>query len=405
MTSKVLVLNSGSSSLKFKLFENTRETLRAIVSGVVERIGDPESTTSAKILDQGPNGKTSMQEPVQDHTAALDVVLKFLRSSYSSALQKEVSAVGHRVVHGGFHSEPQVVTDKLRREIQEAAALAPLHNPANLQGITAATKLFPECPQVAVFDTAFHQTMLAQAYMYALPWELWEKDKIRRYGFHGTSYRYLRDQAAQMLHKPVDKLNMIAFHIGAGASVCAIKEGVCIDTSMGLTPLEGLVMGVRCGDIDPAVVTHLQSTHGWSTQELDKVLNKKSGLMGLCGQSDVRNVLENVKKGDERAVIALDVYVHRIRKYLGSYLIQFGGNLDALVFSAGVGENSARVRQLVCEGLEAFGIQADDSLNAKLVGKAGEFQASGSAMKLLVIPTDEELSIAQQTLELVASQQ
>jgi acetate kinase len=403
MASKsVLVLNAGSSSLKFKLFQQAGAGLSAVVSGLVERIGDTSnSQLKTNILD-GPNkGSASVKEPVSDHVQALDLAASYLSESYSSSLRDQVKAVGHRVVHGKHIAEPALITKDVQRVIEEAADLAPLHNPANLQGITAATKLFPDCPQAAVFDTAFHQSMPPHAYMYALPYKMYQEKGVRKYGFHGTSYRYITEKAAKMLGKPQDQVNIIACHIGAGASMCAIRNGKCVDTTMGLTPLEGLVMGIRSGDLDPAVVLYLQNSYGYSTSEMDKLLNKQSGLLGLCGQADLRSVLQQAEQGDERAQLALHVFVHRVRKYIGSYLVHLHGKVDAIVFSAGVGENSPPARKLFCADLEKFGITLDQSKNEQHIGKAGEIQADGASIKVLVIPTDEELSIAQQTLEIV----
>lgn len=402
---KVLVLNAGSSSLKFKLFDEAKSKLVASVSGLIERIGDTaNSQLVGNILTGDSKGKSTHKEGIKDHTAALDVAMNFLQNSYSKSIREQVQAIGHRVVHGKNVGKAMLVTPDIEKLIKDAADLAPLHNPANLQGITAATSIFPGQPQVAVFDTAFHQSMLPHAYMYALPYELYEKNAVRKYGFHGTSYLYLVRQASKMLNKPESEVNIIACHIGAGASMCAIEKGKCIDTSMGLTPLEGLVMGTRCGDLDPAVMLYIQNATGRGPKEMDKLVNKESGLLGLAGINDIRAILEASAQGNERANLAMNVFVHRIRKYLGAYMVHLKGKVDAIVMSAGVGENSPAVRSLLLEGLESFGVTVDESRNKEHIGKSGEIQTDDSPVKVLVIPTDEELSIAQQTIEVIRSQ-
>ncbi|KAL3156628.1 activator of C kinase protein 1 [Trebouxia sp. C0009 RCD-2024] len=401
---KVLVLNAGSSSLKFKLFDNAKSQLIASVSGLIERIGDTSNSQLVGNILTGDNqGKATHKEAIKDHTSALDVAMNYLQDSYSKSVRQQVHAIGHRVVHGKDTGEAKLVTPDIEKLIQDAAALAPLHNPANLQGIMAAKSIFPGQPQ-AVFDTAFHQSMPAHAYMYALPYELYEKNAVRKYGFHGTSYLYLLRQASKMLNKPENELNLIACHIGAGASMCAIEKGRCIDTSMGLTPLEGLVMGTRCGDLDPAVVLYIQNATGRGPKEMDKLFNKESGLLGLAGKSDIRAILEESAKGSDRANLAMNVFVHRIRKYLGAYMVHLKGKVDAIVMSAGVGENSPPVRKLLLADLQSFGVSIDESKNRQHTGRPGEIQAEGSLVKVLVIPTDEELSIAQQTLDVIKAQ-
>ncbi|KAK9908838.1 hypothetical protein WJX75_003571 [Coccomyxa subellipsoidea] len=405
MGSSLLVVNSGSSSLKFKLFNRLAEKqLSAVVTGLVERIGDTEHSRLVATNEKDANnpGKQVFQEPLSDHTAALDYVLNYLRLRYSNNIKEEVEAMGHRVVHGKHISEPVLVNEEVMQVIKEAAELAPLHNPANLQGIVAASLVFPDCPQVAVFDTAFHQSMPASAYVYALPYEYYEKLHVRKYGFHGTSVKYLVNQASGMLGKDASEVNLIVAHLGAGASVTAVKDGKSVDTSMGLTPLEGLVMGTRSGDIDPAVLLYLMDKCGLSAHEADTMLNKKSGFLGICGKADVRAVLEEADAGNERAKLAIEVYLHRLRRYIGAYLIHLQGDVDAIIFSAGMGENSALLRGRALEGLQKFGISVDPARNEATVrGKQGEIQSSESQVKVLVIPTDEELSIAQQTLEVL----
>ncbi|KAL0054503.1 hypothetical protein WJX82_009852 [Trebouxia sp. C0006] len=402
---KVLVLNAGSSSLKFKLFDEAKNKLVASVSGLIERIGDTSNSQLVGNILSGDNkGKSTHKEDIKDHTAALDVAMNYLQDSYSKSVRDQVHAIGHRVVHGKDVGKAMLVTAEIEKLIKDAADLAPLHNPANMQGISAAKSIFPGQPQVAVFDTAFHQSMSPHAYMYALPYELYEQNAVRKYGFHGTSYLYLVRQASKMLNKPENELNIIACHIGAGASMCAIENGKCIDTSMGLTPLEGLVMGTRCGDLDPAVVLYIQNATGRGPKEMDKLFNKESGLLGMAGKSDVSVILEESAQGNERANLAMNVYVHRIRKYIGAYMVHLKGKVDAIVMSAGVGENSPPVRKLLLADLENFGVSIDESKNEQHIGKPGEIQTDDSHVKVLVIPTDEELSIAQQTLEVIRAQ-
>lgn len=407
MASRVLVINAGSSSLKFKLFDVVGSSLRASISGLLEQIGHVEnSRMTTKRLDGEGNGrKDEKKVAIPNYTVGLDLLLSHLQETCSSSIASEVRAVGHRVVHGKAISRPVLIGAGVKEAIRQAAQLAPLHNPANLEGIEAATKIFSGCPQVAVFDTAFHQTMPPHASTYALPLALATAHGIRRYGFHGTSYMYLVREAARMMGRPASDLNIIACHIGAGASMCAIQGGECIDTSMGMTPLEGLVMATRCGDIDPAVLLYLQDHLGMTSAQLDKLLNKQSGLVGLAGSGDLRTVTENAARGEERAKLALEVYAHRLRKYLGAYWVHLGAKVDAIVFSAGVGENSALMRRMALQGLEGMGIHLDDSQNEAMVGgKAGSISPPDSPVSLLVIPTDEELSIAQQAWELVQQQ-
>ncbi|CAG9466849.1 unnamed protein product [Pedinophyceae sp. YPF-701] len=409
MADKVLVLNSGSSSLKYKLFSSLGaggKKLLAVASGLVERIGESQTHMVTKIATEGkPPEKVEVSQPMPDHGVALTAVLDLLRSRFSASIADDVKVVGHRVVHGGSLGKPEIVTEKVIKTIERAASLAPLHNPPNLTGIHAATGIF-HCPQVAVFDTAFHMTMPPPAYTYALPRALCEEHAIRRYGFHGTSYKYVSARAAQMLGRPISDVNLIVCHLGAGSSICCIQNGVSIDTSMGLTPLEGLVMASRSGDIDPAIVMYLHNNAGMSNADIDTLLNKKSGLLGICGNKDFRSILETIKEkpGSEearRSELAFNVFVHRVRKYLGSYMVQLGGRVDAIVFTAGIGENAAAVRQAIVHGLEPLGVSLDTCTNLKTVGEAGVISDAASKIKVMVVPTDEELSIAEQSLETI----
>lgn len=405
MLARLLVVNAGSSSLKFRVFQQTAQGLVGGLGGNCECIGETNrSTLIAKGPDaSGEAGKWTIKTGAADHVSAMQSILSFLQSILSTSFKSEVMAVGHRVVHGLDSSAPALLGPAALAKIQQAVVLAPLHNPAALQGIQAASKVFGDhTPQVAVFDTAYHQTMPPKAFMYGLPRELYTQHSIRRYGFHGTSHQYLAQQAAAMLGKPLEQLNAISCHLGNGSSVAAIRGGCSVDTSMGMTPLEGLLMGTRSGDLDPAVVLHLQNQLHLSPKEADTLLNKKSGLLGVCGHNDLRLVIERAEQGDELAQLALDMFVYRVRKYLGAYLAALDGQADALIFSAGIGENSSIVRRLVCAGLQGMGIELDDGKNRAAVGgKDGDIASSASRLRVLVIPTDEELAIAQQTLAVV----
>ncbi|KAG6541230.1 hypothetical protein Mapa_017391 [Marchantia paleacea] len=395
----VLVLNTGSSSIKYALY-NMGKTASCVYQGLVEGIGTPKSSITHKNLQTVQDVRLQGLD-VGDHKVGLKKVVELLRLGEGPSTN--IYAVGHRVVHGGEAlTKPSIITSEVKNAIDRASPLAPLHNPPSLQGINVAEELF-HCPQVAVFDTAFHSTLPPHAYIYALPYKLYEELGIRRYGFHGTSYRYLLGRASEMLKKHKEEVNIILFHIGAGASMAAVKQGICIDTTMGVTPLEGLVMATRCGDVDAAVVGILGAQRGMEVGDVSNVMNKQSGLFGLCGDKDMRTIIQAAKSGSERHALALKVFVHRIRKYLGAYLVQLGGDVDALVFSAGIGEASGHIRGLVCEGLQNFGIELDEQENEDGHIGAKEIQSHSSKIKVLVIPTDEELSIAQQTLEVVES--
>lgn len=393
---RLLVLNAGSSSLKFKVFEGRRDGgLTMKLSGMAEKIGEEESVLKNKDVD---GKKTERRGRLADHKEAL-------RASFDvmGLDPQDFMAVGHRVINGGDRISKAVrITPEVKAIIQDMIPLAPLHNAKNLVGIESAEAVFGEDkPQVAVFDTAFHQTMPPSSYMYAVPHkEIYEDLKVRRYGFHGSSYAYLVDRTAKLLGRDKTSLNMILLHLGAGASMACIEGGKCIDTTMGLTPLEGLVMGTRCGDIDPGAVLFLVEKFGF--KETDNILNRRSGLLGLCNSLDMRDVQQLIDNKDPQACLALDIYCHRIQKYLGAYLVELRNKLDVIVFSAGVGENSVITRQRACEGLEAFGIELDpDRNNSK--PHEGSIHRDTSKVKILVVPTDEELHIAEQTLEIVGA--
>lgn len=395
----ILVLNSGSSSLKYKLYQMTNEEVLA--AGLVERIG---STTGNAIINHqvGTGDKIRIEQKVADHGEALKAVLDFLIDPNQRVIKTldEIKAVGHRVLHGGeIFSDAVVVNDKELELIESLRELGPLHMPANIMGIKACRDLMPNTPQIAVFDTAFHQTMPRSSFLYALPYEYYEKYKIRRYGFHGTSHRYVSQRAAQILGKKSDKLKMITLHLGNGSSAAAIKDGKVFDTSMGFTPLEGFVMGTRCGDIDPAIVPYLQNVLKLNPTEMDNLMNKKSGFLGMTGFSDLRDIQKAREEGNERAHDVYNVFIQRIVKYVGSYFAELGG-LDVLVFTAGIGENDISVRADVCSKLTHLGIDFDFKKNEELRGKEAIVSKSRSKVTVMVVPTNEELLIARDSYHL-----
>lgn len=369
---RILVLNAGSSSIKYQLFGMENEAVLA--KGQVDRIGEPGSE-------------------VRSHQEALQRIVDNLQAEGAVRGREDLDAIGHRVVHGGelFH-RPVLIDDEVVSAIREMVPLAPLHNPANLQGIEVAQRLFPGTPQVAVFDTAFHQSMPPTAFRYAIPEAFYRLHRVRRYGFHGTSHKYVAQQAAILLQRDLADLNMITLHLGNGCSAAAIAGGRSIDTSMGMTPLEGLVMGTRCGDIDPALHFYLQRELELPSAEIESLLNKQSGLKGLCGVSDMREVEQRIDAGDEAALLAESMFVYRIRKYIGAYAAVLG-RLDAVVFTGGIGEHSPRIRARVCDGLGLLGIALDAERNQATHGER-QIQLADSAVELLVIPTNEELEIA-----------
>ena len=397
---KVLVLNSGSSSIKFQLFE--AEGWQAIASGTVGRIGEPEGEIRRKW--RGSDGSEQSCEdrvPIPNHREGIDRIIAGLRQSGALTDVSELAAIGHRVVHGGerFRS-PTVADDSVANAIREVIPLAPLHNPGHLIGIEVARELFPGVPSVAVFDTAFHQTMPRTAYRYAIPEYLYKEHRVRRYGFHGTSHRYVGERAAAFLGLPFEKCNLITLHLGNGASATAIREGKSIDTSMGMTPLEGLVMGTRCGDIDPAIHFYLCKNLGLDNETLDDLFNRQSGLLGICGVNDMREIQRLADEGDERAELAIGITAHRIKKYIGAYYAELG-RVDAIVFTGGIGENDADTRCRSCENLEVLGIMMDDEANLSPQRGERRISTADSRVQVLVIPTNEELAIAQQALAAV----
>jgi len=393
------VLNSGSSSLKYQLFEMGDR--RVLASGIAERIGEAGSRLVHRQAEGEGREVTVPGQPVPDHAAAVDRIDAVLSAAGLLDADDALAGIGHRVAHGGDRFEgPTRIDAKVIEAIRELSSLAPLHNPANLLGIETALRRRPGVPQVAVFDTAFHQTLPPHAYRYAIPERWYSSHGVRRYGFHGTSHAYVARAAAARLQRPIEELRLITLHLGNGASACAIAEGRSVETSMGLTPLEGLVMGTRSGDLDPAVLGHVVRESGRSLEEVEAALNEESGLVGLCGASDLRDVLEREARGDDRARLAVDVYVHRIRKYIGAYTAVLG-HVDALVFTAGVGENSPDVRERVCAGLEGLGIRIDSERNRSATSGVRAIDAGEGAVRVLVVPTNEELEIAEQTLRCI----
>ncbi|MFF9848578.1 acetate kinase [Streptomyces litmocidini] len=395
--SRVLVLNSGSSSVKYQLLD-MRDDSR-LAQGLVERIGEETS----RIAHTPPKGgeKRERNGPIADHAAALKAVAEELAADGLGLDSPELAAIGHRVVHGGLRfTEPTVIDGEVLAEIERLVPVAPLHNPANLVGIRTAMAMRPDLPQVAVFDTAFHTTMPESAARYAIDVETADAHRIRRYGFHGTSHAYVSRETARLLGKEPEEVNVIVLHLGNGASASAVRGGRCVDTSMGLTPLEGLVMGTRSGDIDPAVTFHLMRNADMSAEEVDVLLNKKSGLVGLCGDNDMREIRRRIDEGDERAALAFDVYVHRLKKYIGAYYAVLG-RVDAVAFTAGVGENAAPVREAAITGLEELGLAVDADLNSVRSDEARIISPVYARVAVAVVPTDEELEIARQSYALV----
>jgi len=401
----ILVINTGSSSIKYQLFDMDEK--QALVSGLAEKIGEETSILTHKLNSTNGDSRSKVEnERLADHGAGLARIVELLTDSEYGVIKdkSEISAVGHRVVHGGEAFKSSIVIDDLViGAIKENIPLAPLHNPPNLTGIEVARNLFPDAPQVAVFDTAFHQSIPRRAYLYAVPYEMYLKNRVRRYGFHGTSHAYVAETAAEFLGRPLEELKLITVHLGNGASMAAIKNGECIDTTMGLTPLEGLVMGTRSGDLDPALPFFLATNLNLSLKDVDRILNKESGMKGLCGTNDMRDVEEKAAQGDERAKAALDVYAYRIKKYIGAYCAALGG-LDAILFTAGIGENSSLIRRMCCEELGDIGITLDETKNRERRKDNREISASDSRIKVLVIPTNEEKKIALETMRVLQNQ-
>ena len=396
---KVLVLNCGSSSIKYKLYDMNGQ--KELASGGIEKIGLPDSFLKFTLSD---GSKQVITQEIKEHTAGIELILKTLTDAKYGAIKSldQIDAVGHRVVHGGdkFCSSV-VINQEVIDKIEECVDLAPLHNPANLKGIYAIQKILPKVPQVAVFDTSFHQTMPSYAYMYALSYDYYEKYGVRRYGFHGTSHRYVAKRGCEFLGLDLENSRIITAHIGNGGSITAIKNGKSIDTSMGMTPVEGLMMGSRSGSVDPGVLTYLMEKENLSTQQINDIINKKSGLVGVSGvSSDMRDIENAIEQGNERARLAMDMYFYYILKYISGYIAVLGG-VDAIIFTGGVGENQPIMRKYVCDSLAFLGVDFNNELNDRIKGRETELTFPNSKVRVAVIPTNEELAIAIDTEELV----
>lgn len=393
----ILVINSGSSSLKYQLF-NVEEK-KVIGKGLVERIG----LEGSKLTQTKDGVKTVVEVDMPTHVEAVKTVFEALVNEEYGLVKStdEIDAIGHRIVHGGETTESQVVDEELKEIIKEYTKFAPLHNPAGLLGVEACEKIVPGKPNVAVFDTAFHGTMPAKNYMYAIPYGLYEEHKIRRYGFHGTSHKYVARRTAEIMGESLENLNLITIHLGNGSSITAIKEGKSINTSMGLTPLEGLTMGTRSGDIDPSIILFLLEELGYTTDQVENMINKESGALGISGlSSDFRDLEEAAAEGNVRAKLALEMFVQRARKYLGSFIVELG-HVDAICFAGGIGENSDIMRERIIRGLEDIGIELDPYKNNGLRGKEEQISTFESKVKIFIVPTNEELMIAQETQEVL----
>ncbi len=400
--SKILVINCGSSTIKYQLFN--MDTKEVLCSGLVEKIGEATSRiTHKKLPDTDAATKTVVEERFPTHAEGMQKAVEMMTTGDTAVItdMSEIQGVGHRIVHGGSYFKPMIVTPEVVENLRKVIPLAPLHNPGHLIGIEVAEKIFSAATHVVVFDTAFHQTMPAEAYMYPLPYEIYEKYAVRKYGAHGTSHKYVARRAAELLDKPLEETNLITCHIGSGSSISAIKNGKCIDTSMGLTPLDGLMMGTRCGSIDPATVGFLMRNAGMDIDAVDKMMTKQSGLLGIAGANDIRDVHAKIAEGDERSKLALDMLVYRIRGYIGNYFAQLNGELDALVWTAGLGENDEIVRRAVIHGLTGLGFKLNEAENDKRPGEWALISDKDSRFKIYIIRTNEELEIANETAALM----
>jgi len=397
---KILVLNAGSSSVKYQLFE--MKDNRVLASGMVEKIGESDSLAKIKYHDaNGCEQKIERTHSIANHDAALAIISALLIESEVIASLDELSGIGHRVVQGGsLFRKPMLVTADVIEGIEKLIPLAPLHNPGHLAGMKVSLEQSPSVPQVAVFDTAFHATLPEYAYLYALPYKLFLEANVRRYGFHGTSHHYVAKQAAMYLGIKMESLNAITLHLGNGASMCAIKNGQSVDTTMGLTPLEGLIMGTRSGDIDPAILFYLARTQGYTIDRLDTLLNKESGLKGICGNNDMREIGKMAEEGNAQAKLALEMFNYRLKKYIGAYSAVLG-RVDCIIFTGGIGENDSDVRRNSCSNLHNLGIEIDEKINHQRCTQITQISTPNSNVKVLVIPTNEELEIALQTKEVI----
>ena len=396
---KILVINAGSSSLKYQLFNMKNTSVMA--GGIIERIGESQGILTHNIFVQGFEKKLVREQEIKNHKRGMHLAVNLIIDSKAGVIDDitQIDAVGHRVVQGGeAFGSAILIDDNVKQAIRDNTPLAPLHNPPNLVGIQIAEELFPNIPNIAVFDTEFHQTMPPKAFLYALPYEYYTKFKVRRYGFHGTSHKYVSRKAAMLMGKDIDKINLITLHLGNGCSICAVEKGECKDTSMGMTPLAGIMMGSRTGDIDPAIIGYLLEQTGMTIKELDNVLNKKSGLLGICGLNDMRDIHEASAKGKTKASLAIDMFCFQVKKYIGAYAAVLG-HVDALVFTAGVGENDHIIRAKVCENLLFLGIQIDPEKNRQKKSKPFFLHSQDSRIQVWVVPTNEELQIAREVVQ------
>ena len=400
---KVLVINAGSSSLKYQLLNMDNESVMA--SGLVERIGDASGVITHKKNNGAGEEKTVIEQAIPNHKDGMHMVIDLITDPEKGVIsnKNEIVAIGHRVVQGGELFKCSIrIDESVKKAIRDNNPLAPLHNPANLMGIEVAEDLFPGTPNVAVFDTEFHQTMPAKAFLYALPYEYYKELRIRRYGFHGTSHKYVANKAAALIGKKPEEVNVITVHLGNGCSMAAVKKGECVDTSMGMTPLAGVMMGTRSGDFDPAIIPYLVKHKGMNVDDIDDVLNKKSGLKGICGMNDMRDIHAKADQGDEMAKLAVDMFAYRVKKYIGAYTAVLG-TVDIVAFTAGIGENDDIVRKEICEDMSGLGIVIDLDKNNGRFPSAKAIHKDGSKVQVWVIPTNEELQIAQDTVDTLKS--
>ncbi len=398
---KVLVINAGSSSLKYQLLNMENEAVMA--SGIVERIGDEKGKLTHKKMNDSGEEKIVIEQPIPDHKVGMHLVIDLITDNEKGVIadKNEITAIGHRVVQGGESFSTAIrIDDSVKTAIRENNPLAPLHNPANLMGIEVAEELFPGTPNVAVFDTEFHQTMPAKAFLYALPYDYYKELRVRRYGFHGTSHKFVANQAAKLHNKKPEEVNVITVHLGNGCSMAAVKGGKCVDTSMGMTPLAGVMMGTRSGDIDPAIIAYIMENKNMTIQEIDTVFNKQSGLKGICGMNDMRDIHDNVAKGDDMAKLAVDMFAYRVKKYIGAYTAVLG-TVDVVAFTAGIGENDDIVRAAVSEDMTGLGIELDLEKNKGRASEPKAIHKAGSPVQVWIIPTNEELQIAQDTVNIL----
>ena len=398
---KILVINAGSSSLKYQLFN--MEDTSVMARGSIERIGEPQGILTHHKCLPGQKKKIIKEQEIKSHKLGMHLAADLIIDQNTGVIDniKHIDAIGHRVVQGGETFESAVLIDtKVKQAIKDNSPLAPLHNPPNLVGIIEAEQLFPGIPNIAVFDTEFHRTLPPKAFLYALPYEFYKKFKVRKYGFHGTSHKYVSGKAAKLMGKDIDKINLITIHLGNGCSICAVEKGECKDTSMGMTPLAGIMMGTRSGDIDPAIIGYLLEQTGMTIKELDIVLNKKSGLKGICGMNDMRDIHEASAKGNTKALLAVEMFCYQVKKYIGAYTAVLG-HVDAVVFTAGVGENDQIVRAKVCENLSFLGINLDPKKNKQKPSKPFYLHSQDSPVQVWVIPTNEELQIAKEVVQVL----